>query len=87
MPLLQFWPTQPHYLLEADGRTLTAGETFEASEKDAEMLLGNPDIRLAESQSATTTVEVTDTGSAAQDEPQDKEQSQPHSPFGAERKP
>ena len=48
MPTLEWFPEQPHHLLEVDGETLEAGDTFEASEEDAEALLSNPEIRLSD---------------------------------------
>jgi hypothetical protein len=52
--LLQFWPPQPHHKLVAGGKTLTAGETFEASDEDAAELLACPDIREAPKTSEAT---------------------------------
>lgn len=48
MPTLQWWPQQPNHLLQVDGETLEAGDTFTASDEDAEQLLENPEIRVAE---------------------------------------
>jgi hypothetical protein len=47
VPLLEWFPQQPHHLLKADGRTLKAGGTFEAAPKDVGTLLASPDIRKA----------------------------------------
>ena len=49
MPTLEFWPAQPHHLLQAGDEIIEAGETFEASDEDVETLLANPEIRLVES--------------------------------------
>jgi hypothetical protein len=46
MPTIEFWPEQPHHLLQAGGETLEAGDTFEASEEDLESLLSNPELRI-----------------------------------------
>lgn len=48
MTMLQFWPRQPHHLLEVGKRRLRAGELFRAAEEDVERLLGCDDIRLPE---------------------------------------
>jgi hypothetical protein len=42
LPTIEFWPSQPHHLLELGDRTVTAGETFEVSEEDALELLTAP---------------------------------------------
>ena len=66
MPTLQFWPSQPNHLLEADGRTLTAGECFEASEKDARELLEDPQIRKAPEEAKSTPVAPKDKDKGAE---------------------
>jgi hypothetical protein len=86
---LQFWPQQPHHLLKAGGRTLTAGKTFEASEEDVEELLANPEIRRVEGAkkpvvpAVATDEQKTDNEPAR--EPDKKLQAQTQSPGRAER--
>jgi len=77
MILLEWFPQQPHHLLEADGRTLTAGDTFEVSEEDAQVLLGNPDIRASR--------RALEAPVASEEALGKQEPSQTHSPGRAER--
>lgn len=60
MTLLQFCPPQSHHKLHADGRVLSAGETWEASEEDVPDLIAQDNIREAPEGSATTKPATTD---------------------------
>lgn len=48
MPTLEFFPQQPHHLLQIGDEIIEAGERFDASDEDADTLLANPEIRLPE---------------------------------------
>lgn len=63
---LQFWPRRPQHTLVAGERTLAAGETFEASDEDAEGLLAESYIREPPERQASSAEPTRQQGGPAQ---------------------
>lgn len=74
---LIFLPRQPHYLLEAAGRTLTSGETFEGPRS----LLAGDDVQKAPATASPPEAVVTETNAGETHIPPT------HSPDRAQRAP